>query len=274
MKKNAIPEVAGVFALIFIALNAFRLTPVAEWQRELLTYPFIEYTVLIAVPLGVIYFKRGDFGAFGITYHNTRYHIDIALVCLSVIIPISALKYGFLSPVLGISYFHWSGALIWSALIILSLLLIAALVKNKPTCSLLPASPLSGFFILLVLTCITAAAATPYTDRISAFLFYLFFVGFGEEILFRGYIQSRLNTSFGRPFQFMGIHWGWGLIIASVLFGFMHYINPFNPFQFWWAFWTFFSGLLYGIIREKTGSIIAPGIIHGTPRAFAALFFG
>ncbi len=51
------------------------------------------------------------------------------------------------------------------------------------------------------------------------------FFGFGEELLFRGYIQFRLNYAFGKPFKFMDVNYGWGILITSALFGFMHVVN-------------------------------------------------
>src|SRR6185436_12936637 len=43
--------------------------------------------------------------------------------------------------------------------------------------------------------------------------------GIGEEVFYRGYIQSRINESFGRPFQLGGLQFGAGLLISSLLFG-------------------------------------------------------
>lgn len=40
------------------------------------------------------------------------------------------------------------------------------------------------------------------------------FSGFGEEFVFRGYVQSRLNQAFGRPLRLFGIQFGVGLIVA------------------------------------------------------------
>jgi membrane protease YdiL (CAAX protease family) len=34
-----------------------------------------------------------------------------------------------------------------------------------------------------------------------------------------------------------------------------------------WALFTTFSGLRFGILREETGSLLAPGIAHGLPDA-------
>jgi membrane protease YdiL (CAAX protease family) len=117
-------------------------------------------------------------------------------------------------------------------------------------------------------------------ERLVSFLFYLMFLGPGEEFLFRGYIQSRLNVAFGRPFRFWGVSWGWGLVISSLLFGFMHILNPFNPFlgkfdlYIWWGVWTVFGGLIFGYVREKAGSILPPALLHGLPQAIASLFLG
>ena len=108
----------------------------------------------------------------------------------------------------------------------------------------------------------------------------MLFLGFGEELLFRGYIESRLNAVLGGPFQFFGVNWGWGTLIASALFGFMHVLNLSSlinghwQLQPWWGFWTFFSGLVLGFVREKTGSIVASTILHGLPQALLSLLPG
>ena len=74
--------------------------------------------------------------------------------------------------------------------------------------------------------------------------------------------------------------WGWGILIASALFGLMHVLNPGSLVTgFWrlswgWGFWTFFSGLVFGFTREKTGSIVAPVLLHGLPQAIAYAFLG
>ncbi len=104
----------------------------------------------------------------------------------------------------------------------------------------------------------------------------------GEELYYRGYIQSRVNQEFGRPYRLLGVEFGPGLLVAAFIFGLSHVLNNFNPFvgqytlNWWWGLWTFFGGLLFGLIREKTGSLLAAGIAHGLPDAvgesFALLF--
>jgi membrane protease YdiL (CAAX protease family) len=115
---------------------------------------------------------------------------------------------------------------------------------------------------------------------VSALVFYVLFLGLGEERLFRGYIQSRLNAVFGRPFSFYGVEWGWGAIVASALFGLMHvlnlgsYVNEQWYLTPWWGLWTFFGGLVLAFVREKTGSIVAPTLLHGLPQGIASAFLG
>jgi uncharacterized protein len=107
----------------------------------------------------------------------------------------------------------------------------------------------------------------------STVIWQFFFSGFGEEFVWRGYVQSRLNQAFGRPWQISGIPFGPGLVIASLLFGLTHAFNTYNPaagnneLAWGWALFTTLSGLMFGLLREKTGSLLAPGLAHGLPDA-------
>jgi hypothetical protein len=99
---------------------------------------------------------------------------------------------------------------------------------------------------------------------------WLFFgAGFGEEIFFRGYIQSRINQAFGRPYRWMNVEFGVGLIVSSVLFGSIHVLNTVDYFNgrydFAWLWWlpSTASGLFFGFLREKTKSVVAGGVYHG-----------
>jgi hypothetical protein len=91
--------------------------------------------------------------------------------------------------------------------------------------------------------------------------------GIGEEMFFRGFIQSRVNEAWGRPLRLLGVQFGLGLIVSSVLFGFIHALNPVDYFagSFHFAWW---HGLVtmctpYGFLRERTGSVVAPAVMHG-----------
>jgi hypothetical protein len=120
-------------------------------------------------------------------------------------------------------------------------------------------------------------ASVPAGKAIALFLTYALFVGFGEEILYRGYIQSRLNEAFGKPYRFFGVAFGWGAILTALLFGLSHagllgfLLGLSTKVTLAWSLWTFFGGLVFGFVREKTGSILAPALLHGLPQAIATV---
>jgi len=104
---------------------------------------------------------------------------------------------------------------------------------------------------------------------LSSLIFQFVFAGFGEEILQRGYFESRINAEFGRRLRFCGIRFGPGLIIVSVLFALGHVLNPFRPLRgsyrlSWaWGLSAGGAGLFFGLLRERTGSVLAPALFHG-----------
>jgi membrane protease YdiL (CAAX protease family) len=109
-------------------------------------------------------------------------------------------------------------------------------------------------------------------------VFMVVFCGVGEEVFFRGYMQGRINRAWGRPFRIRGVSFGWGLILASLLFGLGHGVAFFNPFSrplafhFEWtsALITCGEGFLFGVLYEFSNGIAAPAAVH----AAIGLFFG
>ena len=87
--------------------------------------------------------------------------------------------------------------------------------------------------------------------------------------LLRGYVQSRVNQAFGRPWHFIGVDFGPGLIVSSLLFGFVHVLNTVDYFHGRWDFaWAWgamnvCAGLFFGVMREKSGSVLPGAIAHG-----------
>lgn len=70
----------------------------------------------------------------------------------------------------------------------------------------------------------------------------------------------------------MGVNFG-RVIISSILLALGHVLNPFSPLAghyelAWWrGVSSFVAGFHFGMVREKTGSIIPCGIAHGLPDA-------
>ena len=85
------------------------------------------------------------------------------------------------------------------------------------------------------------------------------FVGFPEELFFRGYLQQRFDDAFGRPYRLLGASWGPGLLMANLLFAAGHVLatNDVSRAD------VFFPGLLFGWLQSRTGALIAPILFHG-----------
>jgi hypothetical protein len=97
------------------------------------------------------------------------------------------------------------------------------------------------------------AAALPSLEMVYLLrdlVYMTFFVGLGEELLFRGIIQTDLQDMLGRQK---------GLFLAAYLFGIMHLTWRSVPE----LFFAFLSGYLLGYIFNRTGSLVMPISLHG-----------
>jgi membrane protease YdiL (CAAX protease family) len=88
--------------------------------------------------------------------------------------------------------------------------------------------------------------------------FQVFFVAIPEEFFYRGYVQTRLNEVLPRKSTVMGIRCGMGLWLTAIFFAFGHSLVGVQ----WWHFAIFFPGILFGLLREKTGGVLAPAFLH------------
>lgn len=84
------------------------------------------------------------------------------------------------------------------------------------------------------------------------------FVAIPEEFFYRGYVQTRLNERFARKFLVFGVPMGWGSVIACLYFAFGHSLVEVQ----WWHFATFFPGMVFAWMREKTGGVVAGAFFH------------
>jgi membrane protease YdiL (CAAX protease family) len=159
----------------------------------------------------------------------------------------------------------WWLALIGSVIALVYALLLIRLLQ-KPRKWLAAAAPVAvSVVVLLVLWSLPVLAAVyehrPAGPMIGTVGWMILGAGLGEEIFFRGYIQTRLDLAFGKPVALPGIRFGMGLIVSSLLFGLVHALNTvdyFNgQFHFNWSSCVFncFAGLVYAVMREKTGSL-------------------
>ncbi len=83
-------------------------------------------------------------------------------------------------------------------------------------------------------------------------------VALPEEFFYRGYLQTRLDAILPPRWSLFGAKVGFGLPIASAIFVAGHLaVRP--------AFWQlgiFFPSLVFGWLRARTGSLLAPVLYH------------
>jgi uncharacterized protein len=253
-------------AMPFLALGIYQMFPsLRTWQAEVgFNAPINFYIMAIVFPLLLAVIRRKSSVEYGIDFRSLKYHLDIMLTCFIPVALVDSLN-------IRLAANSWSGALIQIVCYSALLLLLTWLLHKKPT---LGAAGILGPGLFLLSGSFLPAGSL-VGKAVVYFLNYAVFIGFGEEILYRGYMQSRLNEVFGRPFRFAGVPFGWGALITSVLFGLMHvgiirWILGINYDVTWaWGLWTIFSGLVFSFVREKTGSILAPALLHGLPQAIA-----
>lgn len=275
----AVLEVIAVafFLRLLLVVGMDRAFPGFEaWQTAALGFPFpvSGHVVMAGLAVAAILLRGKSLEVYGISFKNPGYHLSIAGACFIPFV-LAGMPIG-----MGVDYKSWGGAFILAAVQAGLLFVLALILRKKPDApALIPATagaagPLVG--VLFGLPAVNAAAAGGVAGQaLTVFLTYALFVGFGEEILYRGYMHSRLSEAFGKPYRFLGVPYGWGGILAAVLFGLSHagllgwLFGLSEGVTLAWGFWNIFAGLVFGLVREKSGSILAPALLHGLPQAIA-----
>jgi membrane protease YdiL (CAAX protease family) len=104
-------------------------------------------------------------------------------------------------------------------------------------------------------------------DWLLLLLYHLLCVALPEEVFYRGYIQSRLNRVYPQRVNLFSAPLGFGLVYTSFLFALGHFIISLRPE----ALATFLPGLVFGWLRERTGSIVASTAFHALCNATVLL---
>ncbi|RZJ97448.1 MAG: CPBP family intramembrane metalloprotease [Brevundimonas sp.] len=100
--------------------------------------------------------------------------------------------------------------------------------------------------------------------------FQLTMPGLDEELFYRGVLLLMLNEAFARPLRLLGAPMGWGALISSVVFGLTHalgYDDGAFTFDAMTMLLTGGPALLLVWVREKTGSLLLPVVLHNFANA-------
>lgn len=107
--------------------------------------------------------------------------------------------------------------------------------------------------------------SSPFPDLWNFSLSQFVLVAFPEEFFFRGYFQERLQASFARRWRIFGISAGPGFFLCAALFALSHSLVSFQG----WHSLIFFPALVFGWLRERTGTITAPILFHFLSNLFS-----
>ncbi len=267
----ALLEVVLVYALTQALLQFWKSTAIPQWEVRNLGWSYTGILIMVGIPSLLMWLARRSWTEYGVSLANWPANLDTGLKAYVVrIIPLAVGVLGAQS--LGMDYRRLGGAFVAATELVALVLMIRILNRQKPV-----RSGRKNLIVTVLLLCFPIALALALGSfrpvLISTTVWQFVFSGFGEEFVYRGYVQSRLNEAFGRPLHCSGIQFGPGLIIASLLFALLHAFNTYDAavglrsMAWGWALWTFVGGLFFGVIREKTGTLLAPGIAHGLPDA-------
>ena len=116
-----------------------------------------------------------------------------------------------------------------------------------------------GFFLVL-------AAAFPNGETDGEHLaFQLSMPGLEEELFYRGILLLALDRAFAGRVRFLGIDWGWGAILSSLLFGMTHafgYSDGRFSLDVMILALTALPSLIAVWLRARTGSLVLPVFLH------------
>ncbi|MFN3944187.1 MAG: CPBP family intramembrane glutamic endopeptidase, BDIM_20840 family [Allosphingosinicella sp.] len=116
-----------------------------------------------------------------------------------------------------------------------------------------------GFFLLLALLFDGGAASGEDVA------FQLTLPGLEEEPFYRGLLLFALYKAFAGRWRFLGVDWGWGALLSSVLFGLTHAFGysdgafAFDPLT---MALTALPAFIAVWLRLRTGSLLLPILLH------------
>jgi hypothetical protein len=246
-------EVMVVFLLCVLLFHAIRAVPFSQWEVEILPGQqlfLLEYGATLVALLVLLALTRRDWAEYGLTLKNLREQMRVVAVGLLPVLTLGA--------TLGrVNWRTWQGAAI------VSLVALAGLVVTGWALRKRGAAPVTLALLIGLALPALATSAGPVGAAIVKTAYVYLLVGPAEELLFRGYVQSRLNAAYGRPYQFFGVKWGWGVVVAAAFFALWHAVwRPLAAEAWLHGLWTFFAGLLFGYVRERGRSVAPASILH------------
>lgn len=222
--------------------------------------------ISLAATLAILLILAGAIGLIGRRRIDVRWlAIAVGLVALNDLL--LTRFYGLLPRLVGV--WNWEGKVMALA----ATLAIASLpafgwrrsgitLRHKPG-SLVPCAIVAGLYCAFFVALALHFPDNEYTPEELAFQ--LTMPGFEEEPFYRGILLLAFDRAIAGRIRFLGVEWGWGALLSSVLFGLAHAFGySHGAFQFdpMTMALTGVPALLGVWLRLRSGSVLIPIIVH------------
>ena len=199
-----------VFVLIvWLIINIRTLETPLEFGEILLNTSLIKLILTIFLPLALIFLNKELKPKSGIYFGQEKNSIFIAWTSFYLIGPACI---GFLIiGLLGWSFKDWYGSSTLAVIFLIVLYFIPKITNKLQTQNEIDKKNLNIITILICLSTITTIISIFFQIESSIFfktLYFFFIVAVGEELLFRGYLQSSFNIFFGKKFKIGTVKFG------------------------------------------------------------------
>jgi membrane protease YdiL (CAAX protease family) len=277
MRGKSILEAIAIFTLIRLITGfAPGIRDFINWEIRILRWSYFYGLLIIAIPIMLILYKGKDFNDYGWNISGWRQSLGLGMVAFFY----TLIPYGILWMLIlpmGLTYTGYAGGIflsvgyIFAAFLVMRLSYIRDLSGHQ-------AKTNRNLIIIAVMLLIPLVLGYVYhrftLKLVSTIVWQLVVGGFGEEFLYRGYIQTGINEEFGHPWTLWDTKIGPGLIVSSVLYGLSRALEIFKPWRgiydiaWGWGLFAFAAGIFYGLLRERTGNILTGTVAHGVFNAF------
>jgi membrane protease YdiL (CAAX protease family) len=218
------------FVAVALAAILFQIARVVPFVGQNLA----AFVAAIFIYLPVRSARRGDLDltAYGFTTHPLRRTIRFAVVGPAIVFPLFLVVF--------VLFYQWACA-------------------SPVLSALAPPTWCRGFIGWSGLLHPRAPA-----DLLWAALSQVVVVALPEELFFRGYLLSLLETAFPPRHRVLGGGVGGALVLSAALFAIGHMVVGLDPRRLA----TFFPGLLFGWMRSATGNIAAGTFVHAASNLY------
>lgn len=253
---RAAVQAISLFALMLVVGRALQSIPaLTSWQNVHLGAPFVSALAAHAgLSVLALLLFRPDAAGTGLNARQPARWLEIACMALAVVGTVGGGTFAALSAL------AWPptgpiGAASLTAAYLLCLPLLALVLRRTRTIEAPPHPATPALIIGLLLLCLPVGWALMHLSVIAAqALYVVIVVGLGEELFYRGILAERLDHV--RP--------GWGWALQAPLFGIAHVVLAPDPVSaLGIGLWATAAGLCFGWLRMRSGTILAPAIVHG-----------